>query len=120
MIASLYSRLRGAYYGWWIVAAWVVLNIYWAGTLLYGLTVFFTPVRLFFGWSAALTASIFVVPNLLSGLLAPIVGAWFDRSGPRPLMLLASVCGAAGLLALARAQSLASFLAAFVVVSVGY
>ena len=38
-------RLRSVYYGWWIVAAWVVLNIYWAGTLLYGLTVFFSPVR---------------------------------------------------------------------------
>jgi MFS family permease len=113
-------RLRGIYYGWWIVAAWVVLNVYWAGTLLYGLTVFFTPVRQTFGWSAALTASVFSLPNLLSGLLAPFSGAWFDRSGPRPLMLVACMFGAAGLLAIGRTTSLVPFVAAFAVISVGY
>lgn len=113
-------RLRSVYYGWWIVAAWVVLNIYWAGTLLYGLTVFFTPVRQAFGWNATLMASIFSLANVLTGLLSPVTGAWFDRAGPRPLMLVAGGCGALGLIALGRTTSLPLFTAAFALVSIGY
>ena len=114
------TRLRQVYYGWWIVAAWVVLNIYWAGTLNYGLTVFFTPIRQSFGWDAALLALIFSLGNTLTGLLSPLTGIWFDRAGPRPLMIVASVCSGGGLIALSRASSLPSFIAAFGLVSVGY
>lgn len=114
------ARPRQVYYGWWIVAAWVVLNIYWAGTLNYGLTVFFTPVRHSFGWDAALLAFIFSLGNILNGLLSPLTGAWFDHAGPRPLMLVASLCSGIGLLALSHTASLPSFLAAFGLVSVGY
>ena len=68
---------------WWIVTAWVVLNIYWAGTLNYGLTVFFTPVRQSFGWDAALLALIFSLGNTLTGLLSPLTGAWFEAAHER-------------------------------------
>lgn len=111
---------RRLYYGWWIVAAWVVLNIYWAGTLNYGLTAFFTPVRQSFGWSAALLALIFSLGNVLNGLFSPLTGAWFDRAGSRPLMLVASLCSGVGLLALSRTSSLPALVAAFTLVSAGY
>lgn len=108
------------FYGWWIVASFAVLNIYWAGTLVSGLTVFFTPVRQSFGWSAALLALIFSGTSVLTGLLAPLVGAWFDRAGARTLMLSASLLSGAGLLALSRANSLPMFVIAFTVVSAGF
>lgn len=111
---------RRIFYGWWIVVAFVVLNVYWAGTLIYGLTVFFTPVRHAFGWSAALLAFIFSLTNVLTGVVAPLVGAWFDRSGPRRMLFIASWCSGLGLLALSRTNSLAGFLAAWVLVSIGY
>src|SRR5881275_2494328 len=88
--------LRGRiFYGWWIVAAFAVLNVYWAGTLVSGLTVFFTPIRQSFGWSAALLALIFSGTNVLTGLLAPLVGAWHDRPGARTRMLIASLLSGA-------------------------
>ncbi len=111
---------RRIFYGWWIVFAFVVLNVYWAGTLIYGLTVFFTPVRHAFGWSAALLAFIFSLTNVLTGVVAPLVGAWFDRSGPRRMLFIASWCSGLGLLALSRTNSLGSFLAAWILVSIGY
>jgi len=114
------SRSSPIYHGWWIVASFVVLNIYWAGTLIYGLTVFFTPVRHAFGWNATLLASIFSLTNILTGLTAPLVGMLFDRSGPRMLMLTASGCSGLGLIALSRTGSLAGFLAAFGLVSFGF
>src|SRR5581483_6028061 len=108
------------FYGWWIVFAFVVLNVYWAGTLIYGLTVFFTPVRHTFGWSAALLAFIFSLTNVLTGVVAPLVGAWFDRSGPRRMLFIASWCSGLGLLALSRTNSLTGFLASWILVSIGY
>jgi MFS family permease len=114
------ARLGRVYYGWWIVAAWVALNVYWAGTLLYGLTVFFTPIRQSFGLSAGLLALIFSLANILAGLVSPLTGAWFDRRGPRPIMLTACGCGAFGLFWLSRATSLPMFVAAFGFVSIGY
>ena len=113
-------RLRTVYYGWWIVGAWVLLNIYWAGTLNYGLTVFFVPVREAFGWDAALLALIFSLANILTGVLSPVMGLLFDRAGPRPLLLVGCTCGGAGLIALSRTTSLAEFVAAFGLVSIGY
>jgi MFS family permease len=107
------------YYGWWIVAAWIVLNVYWAGTLNYGLTVFFTPVRMTFGWDAAFTALVFSETNVLAGVLAPLVGVLFDRVGPRPLMLAACWYAGFGLLALSVTPSATGFVVGFTVVSVG-
>ncbi|HEY7295515.1 MAG TPA: MFS transporter, partial [Dehalococcoidia bacterium] len=108
------------FYGWWIVLAYVVLNVYWAGTLIYGLTVFFTPVRHTFGWSAALLAFVFSLTNVLTGVMAPLVGAWFDRGGPRRMMFVASWCSGLGLIVLGHTNSLASFLAAWTLISIGY
>ncbi|MGI8550595.1 MAG: MFS transporter [Dehalococcoidia bacterium] len=102
------------------MAAWVVLNVYWAGTLLYGLTVFFTPVRVAFGWSTTLMALIFSIANVATGLLSPLTGVFFDRFGPRRLMLFACSISGAGLIALSRTASLTGFVAAFSLVSVGY
>jgi len=88
------SRLRGVYYGWWIVVAWAVLNIYFSGTRVYGLTAFFTPVRQSFGWSAALLSLTSSLANVLPGPLAPASRAWFHRPGPRPTRLTGRVCSA--------------------------
>ncbi len=114
------GRRPRIFYGWWIVGSFGVLNIYWAGTLVSGLTVFFTPVRQTFGWSAALLALIFSGTSILTGLLAPLVGAWFDRAGARTLMLCASLLSGTGLLALSRTNSLPMFVIAFLVVSAGF
>jgi MFS family permease len=117
---ALRGRHQNVFYGWWIVVAWAVLNICWSGTLVYGLTVFFAPVRHSFGWNATLMASLFGLPNLLAGLLPPLNGVIFDRVGPRPIMLVASLCAGIGLIAVSRTNSLPSFVIAFVLVSVGY
>lgn len=114
------SARRRVYYGWWIVLAYTAMNVYWAGALVYGLTVFFRPVQRSFGWGDALLSLIFSISGVLTSLVAPLVGAWFDRVGPRALMLFAGFCGGAGLLLLSRADSLGSFVAAYIVMSLGF
>ena len=113
-------RKPRVYYGWWIVVAYLLINVYWSGTLAIGLTVFFAPIRATFGWSAALLAAIFSIESLAASLLAPVVGIIFDRHGPRGLMLAASAFAGAGLLLLSRAGSLLTFTAAFSLLSLGF
>jgi predicted MFS family arabinose efflux permease len=110
---------RRVYYGWWIVLGFVVLNVYWFGTLGVGLTVLFTPIRHTFGWSAALLAGVLSLGSVATGLCAPLVGIIFDRSGPRGILLLATACAALGMVLVARATGLASFVAPFVLVAIG-
>ena len=115
----LTSATHRVYYGWWIVLGFVVLNIYWFGTLGVGLTVLFTPIRHSFGWSAALLAGILSLGSVAGGLCAPLVGVVFDRSGPRGILLFGTGCAALGMLLVSRATGLASFGAAFVLVAIG-
>src|SRR5579875_1137608 len=112
--------IRQVYYGWWIVAGFVVINIYWYGLLVAGLTIFFTPIRQSFGWSAALLAAIFSLLNVGSGICAPLVGIIFDRYGPRGLMLAATALAGSGLILVSQTRGLATFVAAFLLVAIGF
>lgn len=112
--------LRQVYYGWWIVAGFAAINVYWYGLLAAGLTVFFTPIRHSFGWSAALLAAIFSLLNVGSGVCAPLVGLVFDRYGPRGLMFAAAAFGGGGLILVSQARSLPAFVGAFLLVAVGF
>jgi len=112
--------IRQVYYGWWIVAGFVVINIYWYGLLVAGLTIFFTPIRQSFGWSAALLAAIFSLLNVGSGICAPLVGIIFDRYGPRGLMLAATALAGSGLILASQTRGLATFVAAFLLVAIGF
>ena len=84
---SLKPRRGKIFYGWWIVAAAVVLNFFVGGTFIYGFTVFFNPIRNTFGWGAAVTSVAFTLQRLETGFLEAVAGFLVDRVGPRKLML---------------------------------
>src|SRR3954462_3461749 len=46
-------------------------------------TVFLKPIAADFGWDRAEVVSIYSLTWLAGGLMAPLVGRLFDRSGPR-------------------------------------
>jgi MFS family permease len=66
--------------------------------------VFLLPLEREFGWSRSQLTSVYSVYLLVGGLIAPLVGALFDRAGPRAVYT-------GGLGALAAAYLLASTLA---------
>ena len=108
------------FYGWWIVLANAIVIYYGGGTFFYGFGIFFNPIREHFAWSAATTALAFSIYRLEAGIATPVVGFLLDRLGPRRLMLFGTVVVGLGFLFMSRINSLATFYAAFVVVSLGF
>ncbi len=107
------------FYGWWIVLASLILNIFAGGTFFYGFTVFFNPIKDTFRWSAAATSFAFVFQRLEAGVVGPIAGFLVDRVGPRKLMLVGWSIIGLGFLMMSRINSLWAFYGSFVLIATG-
>ena len=107
------------FYGWYIVAASIGLNLYLTLAFGLGFNVFFLPMLQEFGWSRALTSGAFSLRAVESGLLAPVVGVLVDRWGPRVVILLGVIIGGAGMIMLGFIDSVFTFYIAFLIASFG-
>jgi len=107
------------FYGWWIVAASVVIALYVGGAIFYAFTAIFEPIADELGWSYTQISFAASLRGMEMGLLAPLIGLLVDRWGPRRLVLAGTVVAVAGLLLLSRVDSLAMFYAAFVLIALG-
>ena len=114
------SKVKNIFYGWWIVLAAAFMSILAGGTFFYGFTVFFNPIRLTFGWTAAATSVAYALRNLESGFLTPVVGILADKINPRKLLLIGWVVAGLGFLLMSRINSLWAFYASFLIIAVGF
>jgi len=108
------------FYGWWIVLICAFLNFFGGGTFFYGFTTFFNPIRVTFGWTAAVTSIAFALQRLEQGILGPVAGFLVDRIGPRKLLLTGWGVVGAGNLLMSRISSLWEFYAAFLIIAMGF
>ncbi len=107
------------FYGWWIVGACLLVNMYTGGVIFFGFTAVFEPIANEFGWSYTQISLAASLRGLEMGLLAPLVGLLTDRWGPRKLMFGGAIIGGAGLILLGQITSLGMFYASFVLISIG-
>src|SRR5512147_760170 len=77
------TKLRGVFYGWWIVAASFCLLLLCGGTALYGFSAFFDPIYNEMQWTRAETSIAFSLKSVESGIVAPVLGFFVDRIGSR-------------------------------------
>lgn len=110
---------RRTFYGWWMVGAAIILNFFAGGSFVYGITVFFNPIRNTFGWGAAVTAVAFTLQRFESGVLEAIAGFLVDKVGPRKLMLCGWSVVGLGFLLMSRVDSLWAFYGSFIVIATG-
>ena len=111
--------MNKVFYGWYIVAASVGVNLYLTVVFGLGFNVFFLPMLREFGWTRALTSGAFSLRAVESGLLAPLIGFLVDRWGPRVVILSGVVLAGAGMVMLGYINSLSTFYIAFLVASLG-
>ena len=72
-------------------------------------TVFLKPISEDFGWDRAQVVSVYSLTWLAGGLMAPLVGRLFDRSGPRMVYALGLALLGGSFLVASRAQTLWQF-----------
>ena len=112
-------RKKRIFYGWWIVLSAAIVNLIAGGTVHYGFTAFFNPIRNTFGWGAAVTSIAFSLRGLETGLLDPFAGFIVDRTGPRKLMLVGwSVVGLSFIL-MSRINSIWTFYGSSMLLAAG-
>ncbi len=73
------------FYGWWIVGACFLIAAYTGGTIFFGFTALFEPIANEFGWSYTQISLAASLRGAEVGLLAPLIGLFIDRLGPRRL-----------------------------------
>jgi MFS family permease len=110
---------KDLYYGWWVVIACFIINLYVGGVIFFGFTAFFEPIRQEFGWSYAQISFATSLRGLEMGILAPVVGFLVDRFGSRKLLLIGIVTLGFGLILLNTTHSLATFYASFLLIALG-
>jgi OFA family oxalate/formate antiporter-like MFS transporter len=107
------------FFGWYVVGASLLTALYVGGAVFYGFTTVFEPIASEMGWSYTTIA---LGPSLLgveAGLLAPLLGVFADRWGPRRLISGGAVLIAGGLFLLSRTTSLGMFYGALALMAVG-
>jgi len=112
-------KTSGIFYGWWIVAASFVIAMYVGGIVFYGFTAIFEPIANELDWSYTQISVAASLRGLEMGLLAPVVGIFVDRLGPRRIIALGALITAAGLFMLSNTYSIAMFYGAFVFIAIG-
>ncbi len=113
------DRRQKVFYGWWIVLAGAMSQAYTAGAYWQGFGAFFDLIVDHFGWSRAVTSAAVSIQRTESGAVAPFVGYFIDKYGPRQVMLIGISILGVGFILLSRVQNLWQFYLAFVVITLG-
>lgn len=111
--------VRRVFYGWWVVLATSLIHFWGAGTFFYSFTAFFNPLVEEFGWSYSATSVAASIRSIEGGIASPLVGLAADRFGARRLLLFGSVVSGLGFVLFSRIDSLLSFYAVFLFLSIG-
>ncbi len=111
--------MKRVFFGWFIVAAALLLMVCNSAIFIFGFTAFITPIAVTFGWSYAQVSLGSSLRGLETGTLDPLVGMAADRWPPKTLMLVGVCILALGVICISQATSLAMFYTGFAVVGLG-
>ncbi|MGE4562194.1 MAG: MFS transporter [Rhodospirillales bacterium] len=117
---SFVRKVRGAYYGWWVLASTFVLGTLSGGIFGNSSGIFYGPIQRDLGLNSAQTSLIFSLVRAEGSIAGPIVGNLVDRFGSRPMIIFGGLLASSGFIALHWVHSYVLFIVRFVgVVGVG-
>jgi len=119
-VSSVKARLKGVYYGWWVLAATFFLGAISGGLLGSSNAIFFGPVKQDLGLSSAQTSLIFSLTRAQGSVAGPLVGWVVDRFGARPMVIAGGLAAGIGFMLLSGVHQYWLYLLIFIgVVSTG-
>ncbi len=80
------KKVKDIFYGYWILLGTILLPFLDSGLYFYGFSVFYTPIRLEYGWSAAAVSGAISFSRLEGGIEAPFVGYLSTVFGARKIL----------------------------------
>ncbi|MFC1987948.1 MFS transporter [Chloroflexota bacterium] len=112
--------MKKIFFGWYIVAAALLLHMYHSGTMSYGFTAFIAPIAATFGWSYTQISLGASLRGVEEGALDPLIGMSTDRWPAGRLMLIGVILYGLGLLCISQATNLAMFYIGFLILGLGH
>lgn len=111
--------MKRVFFGWYMVAAAVLIATYSSAWSVYGFTAFIAPISATFGWTYAQISFAVSIRGLETGTMDPLIGMAADRWPARRLILIGMIIYGLGVVCISRASSLAMFYAGFVIAGLG-
>jgi MFS family permease len=115
------KKKGGIFYGYWGLLGAFLLHSLDSGLYFYGFSVFYTPIKLEYAWSAAAVAGAISFSRLEGGIEGPIVGYLIERFGARKILGLGVIMTGLGYILMIYVNSVWSlYLVYGGVLSIGY
>ncbi len=108
------------FYGWWMVAACLVIAALSWGLGVFGAGVYLHAIAEKHGWSVGSISSAITVSVLLSAGCSVFTGPAVEKYGPRPVMVLGALLMAAGVFLIGRVSEPWHVFGAFSLSGIGY
>ena len=80
------KKTSGIFYGYWILIGAFLLHALDSGLYFYGFSVFYSPIKLEYAWSAAAVAGAISFSRLEGGIEGPCIGYLIERFGARKIL----------------------------------
>ncbi|MCY3571113.1 MAG: MFS transporter [Chloroflexi bacterium] len=119
MLPALFGSDRKIFYGWYIVAAGIVINMLMGGLIMHAFHFYVAELKAEFLWPATIFGLAFMITRIESGVLGPVQGWLIDRFGPQTMMRLGIASTTIGLLAFSQLNSQATFIGFYFIVAIG-
>lgn len=111
----------GIFYGYWILLGTFILHFLDSGLYFYGFSVFYSPIKLEYAWSAAAVAGAISFSRLEGGIEGPFVGYLIGRFGARKILGLGVILTGLGYILMIYVNSIWSlYLVYGGILSIGY
>lgn len=111
--------IKRVFFGWYIVAAGVILSALVGGVIVYGFTALVNPMVTSLGWTYAEISLAMSLRGVENGILSPFVGKAADRWPPRWLIFAGAIIIGLGYIGLSRVTNLAMYYVTFIIISLG-
>ncbi|MFH0846507.1 MAG: MFS transporter [Chloroflexota bacterium] len=108
------------FYGWWVVFAFALIELFFGATYTSGFTAFVNPIAAELGWTYGAISLSSTVRGFESGLLSPFIGVFADKLGPRILFFWGVIIAGFGFWFFSTIHSLWSFYASSLVTALGF
>jgi MFS family permease len=113
------QRVRGIFFGWWIILAGIGLLVLTNGLLGQAYGAYVVVLKEEFGWTATAFSIAYAIQSAESGMLGPFQGWLLDRFGPRAVVRAGVIILGVGLVVFSQIDSLVGFYLVFLFMAVG-